>query len=111
MKRLIKALFYSIDGIKQCFKSETAFRQEVYLSIILSAFIIYVDISLLNKAFLASSLILVLIAELINTAVETLTDRISEEKHELSKKAKDVASAVVLLSIINAIIIWVAILL
>ena len=104
--RLFKAVGYSISGIKAAIQSEIAFKQEVIMCMVLIPVACMLSISLLSKALLISSLLLILIVELMNTAIETVVDRISVESHPLSKKAKDVGSAAVLLSLINAVTVW-----
>jgi diacylglycerol kinase (ATP) len=106
MYRIYKAFLYSLAGLKAAFKTEPALRQEVYICIILIPLAIYVDESMIAKIILIQSLILVIIAELCNSAIEATIDRISKDIHNLSKKAKDVGSAIVFVAIINAIICW-----
>ncbi len=106
MKRLINALFFSINGIKSAFKSEPALRQEVYISIFLIPLAFYLDKGNIQTILMVSSIFLVLICELINSAIEATIDRISKEKHTLSGKAKDIGSAVVLVAILNVIFVW-----
>lgn len=109
IKRIILAFGYSIEGIRAAL-SECAFRLEILISIIAIPFAFIIAHNPAELALLISSLFLVMIVELLNTAIETAINRISLEIHPLSKKAKDVASAAVLLSIINATIIWLIIL-
>lgn len=108
VKRILKAFSYSLDGFTAAFKSEAAFRQDLIVFVIFTALALCLDFALWEKALLISSLLLILFAELVNTAVETVVDRISPEYHKLSKKAKDIGSLVVLLSFINAILLWCA---
>ncbi len=110
IKRILKAFIYSYNGFTATVKSEIAFRQDLIVFILLTPIAILLDISLLQKAILISSLLFILLMELINSAIETTIDRISIEYHELSKKAKDIGSLLVLISFINAIILWSAIL-
>lgn len=107
MIRIYKAFFYSLHGLIAAFKNEAAFRQEIILSMILIPFAFFPDVSLVEKILLISSVILVMIVELLNSAVEAVVDRISKEKHDLSKIAKDTASAAVMLSVINVMFVWV----
>lgn len=104
--RLVKAFGYSFEGLLSAFKTEAAFKLELFCLIILLPLVIVIDCSVVEKVLLVSSLILVVMAELINTAIEAVVDRISEEKHELSKKAKDVGSSIVLVSLVNAVFTW-----
>lgn len=108
--RLIKAIQYSREGIKSAFVSEVAFRQELLLFIICVSTLFVLDVSNLERAVMVSSLFLVLIVEIINTAFETTIERISSEQHILSKKVKDLGSAAVFLSLINFLITWMIIL-
>ncbi len=98
--RILKAFQYSWDGFKAVFKSEAAFRQEFLLSIILIPVIFIFDFSWIARLFLVSSLVLILLMELINSAIEVVVDRISEKHHPLSKVAKDIGSLLVLVSFI-----------
>ncbi|WP_353285488.1 diacylglycerol kinase [Wolbachia endosymbiont (group A) of Andrena helvola] len=108
--RLIKAIQYSCEGIKSAFISEIAFRQELLLFIVCVSILFVLDVSNLERAVMISSLFLVLIVEIINTAFETTIERISSEQHILSKKVKDLGSAAVFLSLINFLITWMIIL-
>ena len=110
MNRLYKAFLYSLQGLTATFKQEVAFRQEIVLSFILVPIALFLDISPLERVLLISSLVIVLIIEILNSAIEAAIDRISKEKHELSKIAKDAGSAAVFLSILNAVIVWMIIL-
>jgi len=109
IKRILKAFVYSYDGFKAVFKSEAAFRQDLTVFIIGTLAALFLPVGILEKVLLISSLIFILLMELINTAIETLADRISDEYHDLSKKAKDIGSLLVLISFINAGIIWFAV--
>lgn len=108
--RLVKAIQYSCEGIKSAFVSEVAFRQELLLFIVCVSALSVLDVSNLERTVMVSSLFLVLIVEIINTAFETTIERISSEQHILSKKVKDLGSAAVFLSLINFLIIWMIIL-
>lgn len=104
--KLYRALRYSLDGLAAVFRNERAFRQEVALVIILTPIGLWFGKSGVERALLMGSLLLVLIVELINTAVETLVDRISFERHPLSGRAKDIGSAGVLLALLNVVLVW-----
>ncbi|MFC3095709.1 diacylglycerol kinase [Alteromonas sediminis] len=110
IKRIVMATIYSIHGLKAAMKSEAAVRQEVVAIIILVPVALWVDVSLLEKLTLICSLLLVLITELLNTAIETVVDRVSFDQHELSGKAKDIGSAAVFISLLVASICWFSIL-
>ena len=108
--RLVNAVRFSVYGLIASWRDEQAFRQEVVAGIILFplAAIIPVDLSL--RMILMVSMFLVLIVELLNSAAEALTDLITEEFHELAKKAKDCASAAVFMSLICSVSMWVIVL-
>jgi len=111
MKRILKALVYSLQGLKATFVSEPAFRQEILLAVVLVPFAFWLDVTVVERVLLISSVVLVLMAELVNTAVEAVVDRISDAKHVLSGKAKDVGSALVLVALVHAAVVWLLILL
>ena len=111
IKRLINAFGYSLSGFKVAFAKEDAFRQEVFLSIILVTVAVYISNSSIELVLLIESTLLVPIIELLNSAIEATVDRISFEHHILAKRAKDIGSAAVFLSIINLIAVWLIILL
>lgn len=106
MKRLLGAGVWAWHGLRDAFKTEEAFRQEALLAALLIPLSFSIDTDATGHALLVASVIFVLFVELLNTAVETLVERISGEIHPLSKRAKDLGSAAVLLSIINAAAIW-----
>jgi diacylglycerol kinase (ATP) len=106
MRRLIKAFGYSIKGMKAGWRNEAAFRQEVTLACFLCPLAFWLGRSPLDYALLISSVLLVLVTELFNSAIEALTDRIGTEHHELSGRAKDLASAAVFIALIILLIIW-----
>ena len=110
LKRLVNAFGYSIEGFKSAFKNEDAFRQELILAIILIPTGILIGENGFQKALLVSSILAVLIVELLNSGIEATVDRISLEKNNLAKRAKDIGSAAVFLTIVNAILTWLIIL-
>ena len=109
--RFVRATLYSAKGLKAAIKSESAVRQELLLMTLLLPIAIWIDVSLAEKLILIITLFLVLITELLNTAVETAVDRVSFDLHELSGKAKDIGSAAVFISILLMLICWVTVLL
>lgn len=111
LRRILKAFVYSYDGFKAILKSEPAFRQELYLVVVLAPLSLQFDVSTASHAIMIFSLFFILFAEMVNTAIEVLIDRISPKIHPLSKKAKDIGSLMVLLSFINAFVVWAVILL
>lgn len=110
LMRLFHALLYSLDGLKAAWQTEAAFRQEVLLLVAGSAMALALPVSGFEKLMLIAVLVLVLIVELINSALEAVVDRISLERHPLSKNAKDFGSAAVLLACILAIAAWAVVL-
>ena len=110
LKRLIKAIVYSFQGLRAAFKNEAAFRQEVYLSLALIPLGLWLGDTGLERALLVGSLLLVMIIELINSGIEAVVDRVGAERHELSGRAKDVGSAAVLIALLNALLVWLLIL-
>lgn len=111
LKRLWNALFYSLDGFAAAFRNEQAFRMEVLLALVLIPLAMFLPVSNIGKTLLIASVLLVLIVELLNSAIEATVDRISLEKHELAKRAKDMASAAVLLSLVNLAAVWLLVIL
>lgn len=107
--RLIKATRYSIQGFKAGLKTEAALRQELVAIVILVPLALFLPVTPLEKALLINSLLLVFLVELLNSAIETIVDRIGSEKHELSGKAKDLGSAAVFIALIISGIIWLVI--
>lgn len=106
IKRVFKATGYSINGIKSAFQSESAIRQELALCVIFIPIAFFLDISKMETIVLIGVLVITLILELINSAIETIVDRIGPEHNELSGKAKDIGSAAVMISILFALFAW-----
>jgi diacylglycerol kinase (ATP) len=104
--RIIRAAVCSKAGILAAFRNEAAFRQEVLLCAVLLPVALWLGDNSIERALLISSLLLVLIVELINTAIEVVVDRISADRHELSGLAKDVGSAAVFVALVLACIVW-----
>ena len=110
LRRLWNALFYSLDGFAAAFKYEDAFRLEVLLALVLIPLVLSMHASGYAKALMIASILLVLIVELLNSAIEAITDRVSLENHVLAKRAKDFGSAAVMLSLINVVVVWLLVL-
>jgi diacylglycerol kinase (ATP) len=106
LTRVWNALFYSIDGLRAAYRHEDAFRQEVWLAILLVPGALFLPASGIGHALMVGSVLLVLVVELINSAIEAAIDRISLENHRLSKRAKDIGSAAVLISLVNVFATW-----
>lgn len=98
--RIVRAAGYSANGLVAAYRAEAAFRQETWLSIVLLPAAFWVGRGWVEVALLAGSVLLVLIVELLNSGIETVVDRVSMERHELSKRAKDIGSAAVLLALL-----------
>lgn len=111
LKRLWNTLRYSLAGFTAAYRYEQAFRQEVLLALVLIPLATVLPVSTIGKALLIASVLLVLIVELLNSAIEATVDRISLENHELSKRAKDIASAAVMLSLVNLAAVWLLVIL
>lgn len=104
--RAWRALGFSLKGLRSCYKHESAFRQEVAITLIVVPLGLWLGDGPVEKALLVSSWVLVLIVELLNSAVEAAIDRFGPERHKLSGRAKDVASAAVFVAISLALLIW-----
>jgi len=111
LKRIYKAFLYSIDGIAAAIKHEAAFKQEAILAAFLIPVSFLLEITLAEHLILLASVLLVLIVELINSAIEAVVDDISLRHRPLAKRAKDLGSAAVLLSVLSGCTCWTAILL
>lgn len=107
--RLINATKFSVKGLKAAFKHEEAFRQEVYVLPIVLVFALWFAKTGLEFALLFGSYWLILIAELINSGIEAVVDRIGLEKHPLSGQAKDIGSAIVMLAMVLTIVTWISV--
>lgn len=108
LDRILHAAGYSWAGLLAAYRGESAFRQEIWLTIIATPLAFWLGRDWVQVALLLGSLLLVLIVELLNSAIEAAIDRVSFELHELSKRAKDIASAAVLLALLLAGGIWLA---
>ena len=108
--RLWNALGYSRDGLGAAWRNEAAFREEVLLAAVTIPLALYLGHSGVERALLIGSILLILIVEILNSALEAVVDKASPEKHELAKRAKDMGSAAVLLSLLNAAAVWACVL-
>jgi len=106
LRRLIDATRYSMQGTAAALRHEAAFRQEVLLAAVLVPLALVLDVGGVGKAMMIASVLLVLIVELLNSAIEAAVDRVSLERHPLAKRAKDFGSAAVFLSLVNVAVIW-----
>ena len=108
LRRVWNALHYSMDGLRAAYVGEDAFRQEVLLAAILIPLAFVLPVSWGGRAAMVASVLLVLIVELINSAIEAVVDRVSLDRHHLSKRAKDIGSAAVFLALLNVAVVWAA---
>ncbi len=111
LQRVWNAFGYSLSGLRAAFRHEDAFRQEVILAAILIPLAIWLGSDGLRRAAMIASVMLVLVVELVNSAIEAAVDRVSLERHRLSKRAKDIGSAAVLVALTNVVCVWTLILL
>jgi diacylglycerol kinase (ATP) len=108
LDRVIRATGYSMAGLAAAYRGESAFRQEFWLAALMFPLAFWLGRGWVEVALLAGSLVLVLIVELLNSGIEAAIDRVSYELHDLSKRAKDLASAAVFLSLLLCASIWLA---
>jgi diacylglycerol kinase (ATP) len=106
LARIINAAGYSWAGLTAAFRHEDAFRQEVMLALLLIPLAAYLGDTGIERALMIGAVLLVLIVELLNSAVEAAVDRISLEHHQLIKRAKDMGSAAVMIALVNVAIVW-----
>ena len=106
VQRVWNAFHYSLAGLHAAFTCEDAFRQEALLAVLLIPASFFLPVSGIGRALMIASVLLVLIVELLNSAIEAAVDRVSLDRHHLSKRAKDIGSAAVLLALINVVIVW-----
>lgn len=104
--RVIKAAGFSIAGLKDAYKTESAFRQEAWLALLMVPGAFWLGNSWIEVALLAGSVMVVMIVELLNSAIEATVDRVSFELHELSRRAKDLGSAAVFVSLLLCALVW-----
>ena len=111
LRRAWNAFHYSLAGLEAAYRCEDAFRQEVWLAALLlpAAFLLPVDG--VGRALMIASVLLVLVVELLNSAIEAVVDRVSLENHRLAKRAKDIGSAAVLVSLLTVVVVWTCVLL
>ena len=108
--RVVNAWRYSLEGLAGAWRTEGAFRQEVICAAILIPIACLIPVPILHRALLIASVLMVIVVELLNSAMEAAIDRISLDRHPLSKKAKDTGSAAVLVSIVIAMLVWAGVL-
>lgn len=106
LRRLLNAFQYSCAGIREAYRNEDAFRQELVLAAILLPLAFWLDAPAIGRAMMIGSVLLLLVVELLNSAIEATVDRISLDDHRLAKRAKDIGSAAVLITIVNLVLVW-----
>ena len=111
LRRLLNAARYTWDGLRAAFKHEDAFRQEVFLALLLIPLAVYLGGTGVERALMIAAVLGVLMVELLNSALEAAVDRISLEHHTLIKRAKDMGSAAVMIALINVVVVWALVLL
>jgi diacylglycerol kinase (ATP) len=110
LRRLINALGYSRDGLLATWRGEAAFRQEILLATVALPLALYLGHNGVERALLIGSVLLILVVEIINSAIEAVVDKVSPEMSELARRAKDMGSAAVLLGLLNAAAVWTCVL-
>jgi len=106
LRRIWNAFSYSLSGLRAAYRNEDAFRQESLLAALLIPLALFMSVPGFGKALMIGSVLVVLVVELLNSAVEAAIDRISLDRHRLSKRAKDIGSAAVLIALINVVTTW-----
>jgi diacylglycerol kinase (ATP) len=106
LQRVLNAAGYSWAGLTAAFRHEDAFRQEVFLALLLVPLALYLGETGIARALMIGAVLGVLIVELLNSALEAAVDRISLEHHLLIKRAKDMGSAAVMIALINVVVVW-----
>lgn len=110
LTRISRAFIYSMEGLREAFRNETACQQELILLFIMTPVALLLDVGVIEKILLVSSLLFVLIVEILNTAIEAIVNLVSPDQHPLAKYAKDLGSAAVFLSLVLGGLVWVGIL-
>jgi diacylglycerol kinase (ATP) len=105
-RRVMNAFGYSLAGLKAAYLCEDAFRQEVWLALLLIPSSFLLPVPWLGRALMIASVLLVLVVELLNSAIEAVVDRVGLENHRLAKRAKDIGSAAVLVALLNVLVVW-----
>ena len=111
LRRVWNALHYSLAGLRAAYLCEDAFRQEVWLAALLIPLALWLPVSWMGSGLMIASVLFVLVVELLNSAIEAVVDRVSLENHRLAKRAKDIGSAAVLISLFQVAVVWTCVLL
>ncbi|ORM75208.1 diacylglycerol kinase [Pantoea wallisii] len=110
IQRVVKAAGYSWQGLRAAWQHEAAFRQEAIAALVAIIVACWLDVDAITRVLLIGSVVLVVIVEILNSAIEAVVDRIGQERHPLAGRAKDMGSAAVLLAILLALFVWIALL-
>ncbi|MDF7659949.1 diacylglycerol kinase [Erwiniaceae bacterium L1_54_6] len=108
--RIVKAAGYSWQGLRAAWQHEAAFRQEAIAALVAIVVACWLDVDAVSRVLMIGSVVLVVIVEIMNSAIEAVVDRIGQERHPLAGRAKDMGSAAVLLAILLAVFVWIALL-
>lgn len=106
LTRITRAAGYSYKGLSAAWQHEAAFRQELVATVLAIILAIWLDVGVIARILLIGSVLLVMIVEILNSAIEAVVDRVGSEHHELSGRAKNMGSAAVLLTIVLALLVW-----
>ena len=106
LERIAKAAGYSMAGLKAAYQNEAAIRQELLLCLFLVPLALYFGHTGIARALLLGSVLLVLVVELLNSAIESVVDLVTLEKHPLAGRAKDIGSAAVFVALMNVLVVW-----
>ena len=111
LRRVWNAFHYSLAGLKAAYLCEDAFRQEVWLALFLIPAALLLPVPWFGRGMMIASVLLVLVVELLHSAIEAVVDRVGLENHHLAKRAEDIGSAAVLMSLLTVVAVWVCVLL
>jgi diacylglycerol kinase (ATP) len=109
IRRILRAAQFSVQGLAQAWRHEAAFRQEIALTLLLTPIAVWLGRTAVERALLISVCLIVIIVELVNSAIEAAIDRHGAEHHELSGRAKDLGSAAVFISLVLVLLVWSAV--
>ncbi|MBK0125888.1 diacylglycerol kinase [Pantoea sp. S61] len=110
IQRIVNAAGYSWQGLRAAWQHEAAFRQEAIAALVAIVVACWLDVDPTSRVLMIGSVVLVIIVEILNSAIEAVVDRIGQERHPLAGRAKDMGSAAVLLAILLALFVWIALL-
>lgn len=110
LTRIVKAAGYSWQGLRAAWQHEAAFRQEATMAIVAIVVACWLDVDAISRILLIGSVMLVIVVEILNSAIEAVVDRIGQERHPLAGRAKDLGSAAVLITLLLAMFVWITLL-